>query len=729
MLGDWSLASRARLATGVTLVTLLFTSTVVAGQEIEPDATATTTQPEGPVDEPAPTTTTFEEPAGTTNLPATSAPATIESGAPETTVTSGATESQPVAAEVPGASNQVAAEGPDAVADCSLGSTVDSTSSEAEVRCLEDRLAELGFFAEVPDGVWDADTAAAVEAFQAGEQLVQTGTADPFTLWRMGIWEGAEPAFQCTVIGQASANSSGGRVACLEARLADLGFFRFVPDGEWTVATKRAVKSFQESARLVQSGVADPFTLWRMGIWSSAVRPDFQCSVSGAVSSASSRGRVACLEARLADLGFFRFVPDGEWTVATKRAVKSFQANRSLIRSGTADPFTLQKMRIWGGARVGFPCRIGSAVGPSSSGQPVACLEMRLALWGYDIDGPDRTFDAKTRAAIKAYEKSQNFIANAKADPYTLQQMGIWSGGRVRFPCAVDTTVRPGDSGRKVACLEMRLATWGYSINGPDRSFDRKTGRAIKAFERNRGLVANRTAGRYTLYRMGIWSGNVPSFPCSVSARVGPKASAKRINCLESRLRDLGYSLNGPDGTYDSTTTRAIRAYQSSHSLSADGVAGPYTLASMGIWGGSPPDTILPANSGTGRRIVYSKSRMRLWTVESNGTVSKTHRVSGNHAYNNPSPGTYSVYSKSSRTCAVDASHICWGYMVRFAYGPQGGRIGFHEIPTNLQTGAKLQSESQLGLGLSAGCVRQATRDAIYIWHWAPVGTKVVVLG
>jgi len=67
--------------------------------------------------------------------------------------------------------------------------------------------------------------------------------------------------------------------------------------------------------------------------------------------------------------------------------------------------------------------------------------------------------------------------------------------------------------------------------------------------------------------------------------------------------------------------------------------------------------------------------------------------------------------------------------MVRFAYGPQGGRIGFHEIPTNLQTGAKLQSESQLGLGLSAGCVRQATRDAIYIWHWAPVGTKVVVLG
>ena len=142
-----------------------------------------------------------------------------------------------------------------------------------------------------------------------------------------------------------------------------------------------------------------------------------------------------------------------------------------------------------------------------------------------------------------------------------------------------------------------------------------------------------------------------------------------------------------------------------------------------------PPEWLLPANSGEGRRVVYRKTRpMRLWTVEANGAVSKTHLVSGRATWNQPSPGTYAVFSRSSYTCAIENPRICWRYMVRFTKGPGGGNIGFHEIPTDLDTGYRLQSESQLGLPLSGGCVRQRTSDAIYIWNWAPIGTKVVVL-
>jgi lipoprotein-anchoring transpeptidase ErfK/SrfK len=63
---------------------------------------------------------------------------------------------------------------------------------------------------------------------------------------------------------------------------------------------------------------------------------------------------------------------------------------------------------------------------------------------------------------------------------------------------------------------------------------------------------------------------------------------------------------------------------------------------------------------------------------------------------------------------------------VRFAYGPGGGRIGFHEIPN--RNGVPLQSAEQLGLPLSGGCVRQSTSDALWVWNWAYIGTKVVVL-
>ncbi|MEO1058953.1 MAG: L,D-transpeptidase [Actinomycetota bacterium] len=139
-----------------------------------------------------------------------------------------------------------------------------------------------------------------------------------------------------------------------------------------------------------------------------------------------------------------------------------------------------------------------------------------------------------------------------------------------------------------------------------------------------------------------------------------------------------------------------------------------------------PPEWVLPANSGEGRRVVYSKSIQRVWAVDSNGVVAKTHKVSGRQTPLDPRPGTYSVWSRSLHTFAIQNPTITWKYMVRFAHGGEGGNIGFHEIP--FQYGRPVQSISQLGQPLSGGCVRQATPDAIWMWDWAQLGTKVVVL-
>ena len=141
-----------------------------------------------------------------------------------------------------------------------------------------------------------------------------------------------------------------------------------------------------------------------------------------------------------------------------------------------------------------------------------------------------------------------------------------------------------------------------------------------------------------------------------------------------------------------------------------------------------PPGWPLPPGSGAGRRVIYSKALQRVWTVEADGSVSQSHLVSGRQTWNQPLPGTYSVFSRSSYTCNIKNPYICWRYMVRFTKGPGGDNIGFHEIPTDTRTGDKLQSESQLGTPLSSGCVRQATADALFIWNWAPIGTQVVVL-
>ena len=159
--------------------------------------------------------------------------------------------------------------------------------------------------------------------------------------------------------------------------------------------------------------------------------------------------------------------------------------------------------------------------------------------------------------------------------------------------------------------------------------------------------------------------------------------------------------------------------------------------------------TLLPANSGSGRRAVYSKSAQRVWLVEEDGTVTRTHRVSGRLTWNQPTPNNpdnpvepqftfygpgnvpafYPVASRSKFTCNIKKPYLCWNNMVRFTKGgDDGDNIGFHQIPVDTRTGRPVQTLSQLGQPLSGGCIRQAPDDAEFVWDWAWIHTKVVVL-
>jgi lipoprotein-anchoring transpeptidase ErfK/SrfK len=135
--------------------------------------------------------------------------------------------------------------------------------------------------------------------------------------------------------------------------------------------------------------------------------------------------------------------------------------------------------------------------------------------------------------------------------------------------------------------------------------------------------------------------------------------------------------------------------------------------------------TALPADSGTGRRAVFSQSEQRVWIVGSDGQVERTYPVSGS-SEDNLRPGTYHVYGKSRWAVGIDDSGVMQ-YFVRFAHGTDNGAsIGFHTIPT--KHGKPLQTIAQLGQRLSHGCIRQKTEDAIAMWRFAQVGTEVVVV-
>jgi hypothetical protein len=133
-------------------------------------------------------------------------------------------------------------------------------------------------------------------------------------------------------------------------------------------------------------------------------------------------------------------------------------------------------------------------------------------------------------------------------------------------------------------------------------------------------------------------------------------------------------------------------------------------------------DTALPDGSGSGRRVVFSESRQRVWLVAAGDVVRRTYLVSGS-VYDNLDPGSYEVYSRSEQAWGIDDSGTM-RYFVRFAHGDNAA-IGFHDIPVD--EGSPVQRVDQLGTPLSHGCVRQRRADAIALWRFAPLGTRVVV--
>jgi lipoprotein-anchoring transpeptidase ErfK/SrfK len=130
----------------------------------------------------------------------------------------------------------------------------------------------------------------------------------------------------------------------------------------------------------------------------------------------------------------------------------------------------------------------------------------------------------------------------------------------------------------------------------------------------------------------------------------------------------------------------------------------------------------LPADSGTGKRMVMSISQQRVWWVDESGAEIRTALVSGRA--NTPQTGTFQVYSKTENATGLDGSKM--NYFVRFTKGPQGWAIGFHNIPKI--NGEPVQTEEQLGQTMSHGCIRQAEADAVFTWSFLDIGSTVVVL-
>lgn len=170
------------------------------------------------------------------------------------------------------------------------------------------------------------------------------------------------------VAGYYQKGSRGSKVAGIQYRLKEKGYFHVNITGYYGSITKGAVKAFQRDHGLAVDGVVGPHT--KNAIWGKGHHPKHHhpvqhvhkpkhhhvshvrkascasCSKHGMLAHGARGYPVKTVQRRLARLGYFHAQPTGYFGPMTKHAVINFQRKCGLKADGVVDRATRRAMGI-----------------------------------------------------------------------------------------------------------------------------------------------------------------------------------------------------------------------------------------------------------------------------------------------------------------------------------------------------------------------------------------------
>ena len=224
-----------------------------------------------------------------------------------------------------------------------------------QVTYLQDQLLSYKYMDEQPSGVFDDDTQSAVRFFQEANDFDITGVAT--REMRKCINEGEDVVDYDTFsehvkTAECKQGDSGVKVAVLQQRLEELGYYTDSIDGKYSAAVKNAVIKFQKfnnykvNGSFVADGVAT--TALRTYMNSSAALSALAVNGTdtlkqGAYNEATA-ARVKSLQTRLKSLYYYTGAINGTYSASVTTAVKRFQSANGLYPSGIAYSTTLKKL-------------------------------------------------------------------------------------------------------------------------------------------------------------------------------------------------------------------------------------------------------------------------------------------------------------------------------------------------------------------------------------------------
>jgi peptidoglycan hydrolase-like protein with peptidoglycan-binding domain len=513
--------------------------------------------------------------------------------------------------------------------------TLEKGDSGKEVKALQQVLIELKYLSGTADGKFGSQTETAVKSCQDKNRLPASGTAD--AMLQALLYEDRPrnadgdtvkamtlPPIDGVTIRE---GNIGDAVEKLQERLSELRYYTSAVSGVCSRETVLAVTAFQEKNGLKADGLAGSAT--QTLLYSDDALPKGAITVTPAPTSSSpiatppgvtvrqgDAGAAAkTVQKRLKELGYLRGSADGKFGHASVAALIAFQRRHGLTQDGVAGAATQNVLF----SSTALPAAGEVAPIPTSTplteenviviqrgtrGAQVLNLQKRLTELGYYTAKMDSDYKAADIAALKAFQKNNGLKADGIAG-YETQKI-LYSDAAVPgsavtpspAPAPTPTpdlsTLRQGSTGNEVKALQQRLYQLGYLSGKADGNFGSGTAMAVLAFQKANGLNQDGVAGPTTLSKLysTVASPNPTASPSPSPTLLRHGDKSDSVKSMQMTLIDLGYLSGKADGSFGDQTFLALKAFQSSNGLPADGIAGERTLNILSSSTAKPAPTV-----------------------------------------------------------------------------------------------------------------------------------------
>ncbi|OKH59990.1 hypothetical protein NIES2130_05910 [Scytonema sp. HK-05] len=239
---------------------------------------------------------------------------------------------------------------------------------------------------------------------------------------------------------------------------------------------------------------------------------------------------------------------------------------------------------------------IGGSVTLRRGSRGEAVRQLQTVLGNVPVTG---YYGPLTETAVRNVQTRNGLLADGVAGPQTLSYLGLGSNvglGNIPttppveytpYPTAYndDITLRPASRGEAVRQLQRVLGN--VRVTG---YYDTATERAVRNFQATRGLRPTGVADSETLSSLGLGTFATrppvydPQYPAPANYGNSGTLTLRRGSRGEA-VAELQRALGNVrlTGYYDTATERAVRNFQASLGLRANGVAGPQTLSYLGL--------------------------------------------------------------------------------------------------------------------------------------------------